>query len=203
MKTRRLKAEERKASIMRRSKQLFARKGLHGVSVDEIARACAISPAILYQHFSSKNSLYKAVLEEFACSRDAYIDAVLAGPADFGDVLYRTMLVFVQSRIKDPDSVRIELRSLIDDDKLSETFFRNQWQGFTDYIEIALKEMIAEQAIPPVDVRVAALCYVGMVRELIIARTFGVGDGCAERPLESVVEEVHALFLRSLRLPAK
>ncbi len=199
----RLKADERRASIMQRSKRLFARKGLDGVSVDEIARACSISPAILYQHFSSKKALYKAVLEEFATSRDAYIDAVLAGPAEFGDVLYRTMLVFVESRLKDTDSVRIELRSLIDDDKLSETFFRNQWQGFTEYIEIALKELIADKVIPPVDVRIAGLCYVGMVRELIIARTFGVEDGCTERSLESVVAEIHALFLRAVSLPGK
>lgn len=199
----RLKADARRASILRRSKRLFARKGLDGVSVDEIARACGVSPAILYQHFSSKKTLYKAVLEEFATSRDVYVDAILAGPAEFGDVLYRTMLVFVQSRLKDADSVRIELRSLIEGDKASETFFRNQWQGFTDYIEVALKELVEEKAIAPVDARIAALCYVGMVRELIIARAFGLGEGRAERPLEAVVGDMHALFLRSLGLPAK
>lgn len=197
---RRLTAEARKASIIRLSKRLFARKGLYGVSVDELARACKMSPAVLYQHFPSKQALYKAVLDEIACSRDAYVDAILAGTDEFASVLFRTMLVYVTSRIKDVDSVRIELRSIIDGDKVSETFFKNQWKGFTEYIEASVTELIAEKTISNVDARIAALCYVGMLRELIIARALGVGDACADRPLESVVKEIHTLFLRLLGL---
>ena len=196
----RLTAQTRKAVILRQAKRLFARKGLHGVSVDELARACTMSPAVLYQHFPSKESLYKAVLDEIACSRDAYVDAILAGPDEFGAVLYRTMLVYVTSRIKDVDAVRIELRSIIDGDKISKTFFKNQWRGFTEYIEASVKELIKDGVIANVDARVAALCYVGMLRELIIARALGVGDACADHPLEHVVKEVHMLFMRLLGL---
>lgn len=198
----RLKAHDRKASIIQLSKRLFARKGLHGVSVDELARACGVSAGVLYQHFPSKEALYEAVLEEFACSRDAYIDAVLAGSTNFGEVLYRTMLVYVKSRVRDVDSVRIELRSLIDGDKASETFFANQWKGFIDYIEISLNELIKDKLIPPMDVRLAALCYVGMVRELILSRVFKMEDEYKEGPLVDVVKEMHVLFLRLVGLPS-
>lgn len=199
----RLTAETRKAAILHQSKRLFARKGLHGVSVDELARACKMSPAVLYQHFPSKEALYKAVLDEIACSRDAYVDAILSGPDEFGPVLYRTMLVYVTSRIKDVDAVRIELRSIIDGDKVSETFFKNQWKGFTEYIEASVKELVKDKVIPKLDARVAALCYVGMLRELIIARALGVGDACIDRPLEHVVKDVHMLFLRLVGLSGR
>ena len=192
----RLTAEARRALIVKQAKVLFARKGRHGVSVDELARACKMSPAVLYQHFSSKDALYKAVLDEMACSRDAYLDAILAGPDDFDEVLYRTMLVYVTSRIKDVDSVRIELRSIIDGDKISETFFKNQWRGFTEYIEASIQEWVDAKTVPAMDARIAALCYVGIVRELIIARALGVGDACADRPLEEVVRGAHTMFLR-------
>lgn len=151
---------------------------------------------MLYQHFPSKTDLYKAVLNEFACSREGFVDAVLKGPEDFGDVLYRTMSVYITGRIKDVDSVRIELRSIIDGDKLSETFFQNQWKGFTDYIEVTLTELVAEKKILPIDVKLAARCYVGMLRELIIARALGVGDLRANRSLESALTDIHRFFLR-------
>lgn len=200
MRAQRMKAEDRRNSIIRLSKRLFARNGLHGVSVDEVARACKISPAVLYQHFPSKTALYKAVLNEFACSREEFVDAVLTGSTEFGEVLYRMMSVYIASRIKDIDSVRIELRSIIDGDKISETFFKNQWKGFTDYIEAGLAELVSEKMIPPIDANLAALCYVGMLRELIIARALKVGDICADRTLESLLKEIHTLFLRLVGL---
>lgn len=192
----RLKAPDRKASIIQLSKRLFARKGLHGVSVHELANACGISVGVLYQHFPSKNTLYKAVLEEFACSRDAFIDAVLSGPSEFGDVLRRTMIVYVKSRIRDIDSIRIELRSLIDGDKASKTFFANQWKGFIEYIEITLSDLIEDGTIPAINVHLAARCYVGMVRELILSYAFKMDDEHKHAPLEDTIKETHRMFLQ-------
>ncbi|MEL0083752.1 MAG: helix-turn-helix domain-containing protein, partial [Gammaproteobacteria bacterium] len=37
---------------------LFAESGFSGVSMRDLARACAISPAALYHHFDNKKSLY-------------------------------------------------------------------------------------------------------------------------------------------------
>ena len=45
--TKRMKAAERRASIMAVAKVLFADKGYHGVSVDELARRVGVSPAVL------------------------------------------------------------------------------------------------------------------------------------------------------------
>ena len=60
--TKRLKAAERRASILAVAKVLFADKGYHGVSVDEIATRLGVSPAVLYQHFPSKRDLFLELL---------------------------------------------------------------------------------------------------------------------------------------------
>ncbi|HEX7970806.1 MAG TPA: helix-turn-helix domain-containing protein [Thiobacillus sp.] len=109
---------------------------MHGVSVNEIAEVCEVSPAVLYQHFRSKEALYEQVINDLACERKDYVDAVLSGPSDFANVLYRMTVVFVKGRIRDADSVRIELRSLIDGDEIQKKFFLNHWKGLTDYIEL-------------------------------------------------------------------
>lgn len=198
-KQKRMKAEDRKTSIILASKKMFAKKGMYGVSVDEIAKACKVSPAVLYQHFPSKEKLYEAVLDAVACNREDYVDAVLGGPDDFGEVLYRMTLVFVKTRISDVDTLRIELRSIIDSDGLSEQFFQNQWSSFIDFIELSLTDLMEERRIPQIDVHLAALAYVGLFREVILSQTIHVNEKHGQS-VELLVREMVNLYLRMVGL---
>ncbi len=110
----RLQASERRASILAVAKVLFADKGYHGVSVDEIAVRLAVSPAVLYRHFSSKQDLYEAVLSEIACKRENYVDVVVRGPDDFGGMLAKMTLMYVESVARDPDYLRMELHAALE-----------------------------------------------------------------------------------------
>lgn len=197
IKQKRMKAEDRKTSIILASKGMFAKNGLHGVSVDEIAKACGVSPAVLYQHFPSKEKLYEAVLDAVACNREDYVDAVLGGSDAFGDVLYRMTLVFVKTRIADVDTLRIEVRSIIDGDRLSEQFFQNQWSSFIDYIELSLDDMMKEGRIPQFNIQLAALAYVGIFREVMLSQTMRVGEK-RYQDVESLVKEMVNFYLKML-----
>lgn len=44
--------------IILKAGNLFAEKGLHGVTTKDIAKACGVSEPVLYQHFATKESLY-------------------------------------------------------------------------------------------------------------------------------------------------
>ena len=70
----RLSGPERRLSILKAAQQLFAENGFHGLSIDDIARAGDISPAIIYRHFTSKQTLYDEVLQELASQRESYVD---------------------------------------------------------------------------------------------------------------------------------
>lgn len=199
----RLKADQRRALILKRSKGLFARKGMHGVSVNEIADECQVSPAVLYQHFRSKEALYDEVIDATACARDDYVEAVLSGPTDFANVLYRMTVVFVRNRVADPDSVRIELRTLIDGDAARDKFFANHWKGLIDYVAIGVQELLDAGTIADIDVRVAVLAYVALVREVIVALTLGdTPDEEGGPSLEYYVKGALDIYLRGLKLPS-
>ncbi|QEM67523.1 TetR/AcrR family transcriptional regulator [Geobacter sp. FeAm09] len=61
------KAECRK-KLLEEGTRLFAERGLHGVSVRELARAAGASISMISYYFGSKEGLYTAVLrEQFAC----------------------------------------------------------------------------------------------------------------------------------------
>jgi AcrR family transcriptional regulator len=52
-----------KARIERAALQLFARHGMDGVSIKQIASACAISDGAMYRHFKSKDDLARIMFE--------------------------------------------------------------------------------------------------------------------------------------------
>src|SRR5436190_4511894 len=62
----RLTAEERREGIMRAAVELFAERGYHASSIDDIARAAGISKALIYEHFPSKEELHVQLLEDNA-----------------------------------------------------------------------------------------------------------------------------------------
>ena len=54
--------EERKRQILKTATDLFARKGYHGVGIDEIAEACGVVRGTVLRYFGSKQELYKEAL---------------------------------------------------------------------------------------------------------------------------------------------
>ena len=59
----RLSAAERREVIERAALEVFAERGYHGASIDEIARRSGVSPPVVYDHFDSKLELHKRLLE--------------------------------------------------------------------------------------------------------------------------------------------
>jgi AcrR family transcriptional regulator len=62
----RLTAEERRAAIRDSALEVFARRGYHAASIDDIARDAGVSKALIYEHFASKQELYAELLEHHA-----------------------------------------------------------------------------------------------------------------------------------------
>ena len=197
----RLQAAERRASILAVAKVLFADKGYHGVSVDEIAARLAVSPAVLYRHFPSKQDLYEAVLSEIACKRENYVDVVVRGPDDFGGMLARMTLMYVESVARDPDYLRMELHAALAGSQAARQFFENRWRPFADYIEFGLGELRKEGHVAGVDARVAALMFQGMVREALYAKIVYQADRYRDHSLADLVKHLVAMFLRAVGLP--
>jgi AcrR family transcriptional regulator len=71
-----------RARILDRAESLFARRGFRGVSLRELARACAVRPFTIQHHFGSKLGLYAAVLNRWDGEVLARFSRVLAGQTD-------------------------------------------------------------------------------------------------------------------------
>jgi AcrR family transcriptional regulator len=62
----RLRGEERRAAILESALAVFADRGYHASSIDDIAREGGVSKALIYEHFASKQQLYAELLNEHA-----------------------------------------------------------------------------------------------------------------------------------------
>jgi AcrR family transcriptional regulator len=59
----RLTAAARRELIEQAGTKVFAERGYHGASIDEIARRSGVTPPVVYDHFASKLDLHKRLLE--------------------------------------------------------------------------------------------------------------------------------------------
>ncbi len=71
----RLTAVQRREVIEQAATEVFAERGYHGASIDEIARRSGVTPPVVYDHFASKLELHKRLLER---TRDELLTMWLA-----------------------------------------------------------------------------------------------------------------------------
>jgi AcrR family transcriptional regulator len=63
---RRLRAEERRESILNAANTVFGQSGYDTVRIDDVAAAAGISKALIYEHFRSKQELYAELMNRAA-----------------------------------------------------------------------------------------------------------------------------------------
>jgi AcrR family transcriptional regulator len=71
----RLTAEARRELIEQAATEIFAERGFHGASMEEVARRSGISIPVVYDHFESKRALHRRLLERhYAELRQVWLD---------------------------------------------------------------------------------------------------------------------------------
>jgi AcrR family transcriptional regulator len=117
----RMKCEERKAHILGKVREVFAHKGLEGVTTRELARAADVSEGLLFKHFPNKEALYQAMLSAIESETDLpeRMENLLSSEPST-----RTLVQIVHTLVSElitsqrnevKDIVRIYLRSLAGD----------------------------------------------------------------------------------------
>jgi AcrR family transcriptional regulator len=87
----RLSAEARRELIEAAATELFAERGYHEASMDEIARHSGVSVPVVYDHFASKEELHRRLLERHFAELRAIWSAYLPGDEAVEIRLFRTL----------------------------------------------------------------------------------------------------------------
>ena len=78
----RLSAPERRSQLLAVAGRLFAEQGYHGLSMEQLADAAGVSKPVLYQHFPSKGSLYRALVDDAIVELETRLRSALEGTTD-------------------------------------------------------------------------------------------------------------------------
>ena len=162
----RMTAQNRRQQIVAVAAELFSQKGFRGTTTKEIADNAAVSEAIIFRHFATKDDLYRAILDykvKQATDRmKENLDEAASRKDDdayFGSLAYE-MLEF---HSKDKTFMRLLLFSALEGHDLSEIFFHSTAREMKNHIRRYIKQRIADGAFRNIDPAIAARAFVGMV----------------------------------------
>ncbi|HEY1012508.1 MAG TPA: helix-turn-helix domain-containing protein, partial [Herpetosiphonaceae bacterium] len=92
--------EERAALILAAAQEVFADKGYHDASIDEIAARVGVAKGTVYLHFASKEELLVALAAQQINAFAAWVDQALGGPGTVRERLEQ-LLLYVYERIRE------------------------------------------------------------------------------------------------------
>ncbi len=92
----------------------FADNGLAGARIDRIAATAGVNKAMIYYHFSSKDNLYRQVVDEFVGDLMSRISQAISDKATVETGLMRLAEVYTELVTEYPEFPRLLLRELAD-----------------------------------------------------------------------------------------
>lgn len=159
----RLRAEVRRAEIIKAAASLFAGKGFSGTKTREIAAQAGVSEALIFKHFPSKEDLYAAILaEESPVPRlISQIKELAAQRQD--EQVFRAIAETIVGGAPDAELIRLIFFSALESHELSDMFFQNHIRVFYDELAGYIQQRVDEGAFRKMSPIVAARGFMGML----------------------------------------
>ncbi len=105
--------------ILEAAEELFARRGFAAVGISEIAESVGMSKSSLFHHFRTKAQLYAATVDRVLAEVDLELTRTLARGGSAADRLDRWIEVLIDLMARTPAHARLLLRSLFEEDEIS------------------------------------------------------------------------------------
>jgi len=97
-----------RAAILAAAREVFARHGLDGTSVREVAEAAKVNNAMIYYHFQDKDALYRSVLtDSFSALTDIWKDDIFTSPVSVREKIRKYVESFIRFQQNNEDLRRI------------------------------------------------------------------------------------------------
>jgi AcrR family transcriptional regulator len=198
----RMKGEERRAAIVREAIRLFAENGFRGTTTRKLAEALGVTEPVLYQHFPSKEDLYRAIIETKAAEVQPQTGPLreLARGSDDRAFLCALGDLILRRYDEDPELSRLLLFSALEGHELSELFFERLYAGFYQIVTGYIRRRIREGAFRELNPEIAARGLIGMISyHGLIGILF---PGKLKRPARSkVATQMVTTFLEGIYRP--
>jgi AcrR family transcriptional regulator len=185
--------------------KVFSRQGLHGTSLDQVAREAGITKGTIYLYYRSKEDLFLATLR--AKSAEVFGALEGAGQGAQGKDFRRQLCDFaarVYRAIGSPEALPILQMVFAEAGRYPETaelFFREIILKNNRRLAAALEQGIAAGEIRALDPLVAARCLIGMVLVFVLSQKLLGGERVLPLSERRIVRTVTSIFLDGVARP--
>ncbi len=196
-----------KGRILQAAMRLFAARGFNAVSISDVAEAAHVVKSAIYHYYTSKDSLYLAVLDETCRVSREQMEAGAQGVTWHerlrGAAMVLARLVGPRSHVL---SLILEGIAQASESNPADPTARSALRGeFTRVLAREIAGGIAAGDLKPMDPELASICLIGMIAAALQTnagtRTVPVGTASGG-PLDAQIEFALDLFLNGCRLPA-
>lgn len=180
-----------KARIERAALQLFARHGVDGVSIKQIAGACDISDGAMYRHFKSKDELARQLFEAIHRRLTDLVSDTLDPSADLETMTRTVVTAYCELAENDPAQFTYHLTH-------RNTFIAASGDGGSDpstVMAVAVSAAMDRGEIPKGDPEIKAAMAMGVVLQ---AAEYSI-YGRLERPMTELIDTFVRASLAVLR----
>lgn len=201
---RRSTGEARREQILLEAMECFAENGFRGTTTRSLADRVGITEAALYRYFSSKESLYQAIVDRKM--RAPELVALLAPAAERRDdrAVFGGLAREICRRMQeDPAFLRILFFTALENHALSAPFFASRVRRLREFVTDYVALRVAEGAFRPVEPALAARAFLGMVFDHMNGRIIFHQDEALPETLDEVADAFTSIFLGGVQQPSE
>jgi AcrR family transcriptional regulator len=193
--------DERRAQLVQAAQAVFAQRGYHAATVDDITRAAGVAKGTFYLYFDEKREIYYEVIRGFlALIKDIgrSIGQAPRGSDYFSRAEHaanQLMRVFIENR----EMARLAYRESMGLDQELEKLIGGFYREIAEVEAANIQVGIDLGLFRAVDPLVVAYAHIGMVERVLLAM---LEEGSGLPAPEAIVKELMLLAFEGLRKPA-
>lgn len=161
-----MSAEDRRTAILDTAVRLFSDKGYRGTTTRELAAEVGVSEPVLYQHFATKEDLYRAIIERVSEESRRRTDSRLEAAAAAGDdvtFFTRYAELILDWYGENHNIIRLLMFCALEQHELSKSFFEEQVAYSRNLIAGYIRQRQEEGCLRRVEPNIAARAFMGAI----------------------------------------
>lgn len=178
--------------LLQAAMDVFARRGYHGTTVDDIVAASDSSKGAFYHYFASKQDIFLKLLDRLAGMVEAGVEASIEREHGALAKVEAALRVVLEVADAQRDLARI---LLIEAAALGPEFEQSRLgihRRFAGLIQRHLDRAVEDGSIPPQDTGLAAMSWIGAINEVVTQRLATGSD------LSAALPALRTVLLRSI-----
>jgi AcrR family transcriptional regulator len=192
--------DDRRTSLLNAAREIFAQKGYHAATVDDITRAAGVAKGTFYLYFEEKREVYYEVVRgflELVKSIGRSVAESASEKSDFMASAERAAHALMQVFIDHREMARLAWRESMGLDAKLERMIRTFYQEIAEVEAENIRRGIELGLFRPVDTLVVAYAHIGMVERVLLAMLDP--ESGLPTATSAVVKEMMALAYEGLK----